>query len=113
MMQSQVNAGPQRGRRSQHHASARLNSKGNARREVEGAVGNSAEYPSPPSSPSSPITQQPGRGGLTGGLNEPHALESGFFNKYVDDKGEPSPTDHHKQLVRRLIIKFTKVLIIM
>jgi hypothetical protein len=102
MMQPQVNAGPQRGRRSQHHA-ARPNSKGNGRREVEGA-GGSSEYPSPPSSPSSPITQQPGRGGL-GGLNEPHALESGYFNKYADDKGEPTPIDqHHKQLVRLLII---------
>lgn len=97
-MQQQVNAGPQRGRRSQHHA-RQANNKGNGRREVESAIGG-PEYPSPPSSPTSPITQQPGRGGGMGGLNDPHALESGYFNKYADEKGDqPLPVDQHNKIV--------------
>ena len=80
-MMQQMN-GPQRGRRSQHHSHANKppgqgSSRSGRGNNTETALDHGGEYPS--SVPSSPHPNK-----NSGGANsDPHAMESGFFNKYA------------------------------
>ena len=96
--------GPQRGRRSQHGGrSANRASSGNRRNgNVETELG--AEYA--PASPGATGTAtKSGGNGATSANNDPHAMESGFFNKYAamsDDEARAkndAPADQSKSVI--------------